>query len=227
MALLLLLLGLLLLLYPSVSDLLNSRRQSQVLREYEQDLEALEEGKREEMLQKVRAYHRALLGLPDRWQMEEDLHRDYLAALDPCGTGVMCRLEIPAIGLALPVYHGTEPDVLQIALGHLEGSTLPVGGKGTHCVITGHCGLPSARLFTDLHRLKEGDRFTLWTLGRPLRYELSRISVVEPEDRSALAIEVEEDLCTLMTCTPYGVNSHRLLLTGKRIAETLDHFLEK
>ena len=129
----------------------------------------------------------------------------------------MGYVEIPDIDVTLPIYHGTSEEVLQTAIGHIEGSSLPVGGESTHCVISGHRGLPSARLFTDLDQLTEGDTFTLHVLDETLTYEVDQISVVEPDDISLLEIEAGEDLCTLVTCTPYGVNSHRLLVRGHRV----------
>ena len=136
-------------------------------------------------------------------------------------------IEIPAIDCSLPVYHGTDDAVLQSSVGHLEGSSLPVGGEGTHCVISGHRGLPSARLFTDLDKLKEGDIFLLRVLERTLTYEVDQITVVEPEDMSQLEIVEGEDLCTLVTCTPYGINTHRLLVRGHRIPNREEDTKEK
>ena len=129
----------------------------------------------------------------------------------------MGYIEIPAIGVALPIYHGTEDTVLQIAIGHIEGSSLPVGGPGTHCVVSGHRGLPSAKLFTDLDKLVEGDTFMLRVLDEVLTYEVDQIHIVEPREVELLEIEEGQDLCTLVTCTPYGINSHRLLVRGHRI----------
>ena len=133
------------------------------------------------------------------------------------GAGIMGYIDIDAIGVELPVYHGTDPSVLNIAVGHLQGSSLPVGGESTHCVLSAHRGLPSARLFTDLDRLKEGDTFTLSVLNRLLTYEIDQILIVKPEEVDALAIEPGQDLCTLVTCTPYGINTHRLLVRGHRV----------
>ena len=130
----------------------------------------------------------------------------------------MGYIEIPTIKLSLPIYHGTEEDVLQIAVGHLDWSSLPVGGESTHCVLSGHRGLPSAKLFTNLDQLVEGDAFVIRTLDEVLTYEVDQILIVEPDDVSALSIEEGKDLCTLVTCTPYGVNSHRLLVRGHRVA---------
>ena len=129
----------------------------------------------------------------------------------------MGYIEIPSIDVMLPIYHGTSEEVLQTAIGHIEGSSLPIGGPSTHCVISGHRGLPSARLFTDIDQLSEGDTFTLLVLDETLTYEVDQIRIVEPDDTSLLTIEEGQDLCTLVTCTPYGVNSHRLLVRGHRV----------
>ena len=134
----------------------------------------------------------------------------------------MSYIEIPSIDCSLPIYHGTDEGVLQKAIGHIPGSSLPVGGKSTHCVLSGHRGLPSAKLFTDLDQLKEGDTFLLRTLDETLTYQVDQILIVEPDELEALQIEEGEDLCTLVTCTPYGVNSHRLLVRGHRIANQAD-----
>ena len=131
--------------------------------------------------------------------------------------GIMGYIEIPSIDVMLPIYHGTSEEVLQVAIGHIEGSSLPIGGASTHCVISGHRGLPSSRLFTDIDQLSEGDTFTLMVLDEVLTYEVDQIRIVEPDDVSLLAIEEGQDLCTLVTCTPYGVNSHRLLVRGHRV----------
>ena len=133
------------------------------------------------------------------------------------GVGIMGYIDIDAIGVELPIYHGTSPDVLNVAVGHLEGSSLPIGGEGSHCVLSAHRGLPSARLFTDLDQLQEGDTFTITVLDRLLTYEIDQILIVEPEQVDALAITPGEDYCTLVTCTPYGINTHRLLVRGRRV----------
>ena len=150
---------------------------------------------------------------------EKEAGSDYESMLNPDGSGVMGYLEIPKISVSLPILHGTGDEVLARGIGHLQGSSLPVGGKGTHAVLTGHRGLPSARLFTDLDQMEETDRFRILTLGEELDYEVSEIRTVLPENTRDLKILPEEDLVTLVTCTPYGVNTHRLLVTGKRIRE--------
>ena len=137
--------------------------------------------------------------------------------LDVNGMGIMGYIDIDEIGVELPIYHGTDPSVLNVAVGHLEGTSLPVGGVGTHCVLSAHRGLPSARLFTDLDRLKVGDTFTLTVLNRLLTYQVDQVLIVEPDQVEALAIDPNEDYCTLVTCTPYGINTHRLLVRGRRV----------
>ena len=146
---------------------------------------------------------------------EEDTLYDSL--LDANGTGMMGYITIPEIRCKLPIYHGVEDSVLQVGIGHIEGSSLPVGGRGTHCVLSGHRGLPSAKLFTDLDKLEKGDIFLLHIYDKVLTYEIDQISIVEPEDYGLLEIEDGKDLCTLLTCTPYGINTHRLLVRGHRV----------
>ena len=150
--------------------------------------------------------------------LDDSLEDQYEKLLDVAGNGVMAYIEIPKINVHLPVYHGTEEVILQVAIGHLDWTSLPVGGEGTHCVLSGHRGLPSARLFTDLDKMVIGDTFILKVLDEILTYEVDQILVVEPQDTAALQIEQGQDLCTLVTCTPYGINSHRLLIRGHRIA---------
>ena len=219
MALLLTLLaGVCLLLYPVVSDCWNTAHATRAVANYEEDVQKMEEDRYQAMWEEAEAYNRSLAGrdaLPAGLTEEEKDRYDRL--LDVDGSGMMGYLEVPSIHLTLPVYHGTEEAVIQVAAGHLEWSSLPVGGEGTHCVLSGHRGLPSARLFTNLDQLMEGDRFMLHVLDRVLTYEVDQILTVEPDDLSALAIQDGKDLCTLMTCTPYGVNTHRLLVRGHRV----------
>ena len=148
---------------------------------------------------------------------EKEEYDQYLKIDD---TGIMAYIEIPEIDCSLPIYHGTEESVLQIAIGHIEGTSLPVGGESTHCVLSGHRGLPSAKLFTNLDQMKTGDTFVIRVLDEVLTYEVDQILIVEPNNTSALTIEAGKDLCTLVTCTPYGINSHRLLIRGHRVENT-------
>ncbi len=211
------LVGLSLLLYPSVSDYWNSFHQSRALAEYSSQVEELDKEAYDQMWAKAEAYNQTLLSDPDRFTMTEEEQAEYDDLLNVSDIGIMGSIEIPAIDCSLPIYHGTQESVLQVAVGHLEGSSLPTGGKGTHCVLTGHRGLPRARLFTDLDKLKKGDLFVLKVLDRTMTYEVDQILTVDPYDMSALEIDTEQDYCTLATCTHYGINTYRLLVRGHRV----------
>jgi len=210
------LIGLSLLLYPTLSDRWNSCRQSHAIVRYHESVDELDPAEVVRIWAAAQAYNTALPDGLQRFMMSDDERIEYEALLNIAGDGVMGSVEIPSIGVSLPIYHGTGA-ALQTAVGHIEGSSLPVGGKGTHAALSGHRGLPSARLFTDLDRLREGDRFYLHILDRTLAYEIDRIQTVLPEDMSGLGFDPQLDLCTLVTCTPYGVNSHRLLVRGQRV----------
>lgn len=214
---LILVFGLSLLLYPTISDQWNKRRSSQAIAVYEQALENSDEEERAQMLLEAEDYNRDLAQSGIQWQPDETLLARYNATLNAMGDGMFGYIEIQKINCRLPVYHGTSETVLQTGIGHIEGSSLPVGGESTHCLLSGHTGLPSARLFTDLSQLTEGDRFLLYTLDRVMTYEIDRINIVLPYELDLLRIEPGEDLCTLTTCTPYGINSHRLLVRGHRV----------
>lgn len=214
---LILLVGLSLLLYPSVSDYWNSFHSSRAISAYTEDVANLDEVQYEEMWSAARAYNRALAERSTNFALSDAQKEEYEKLLDISGVGIMGYLEIPELNMSLPIYHGTEESVLQIAAGHLEWSSLPVGGESSHCVISGHRGLPSAKLFTDLDKLQEGDVFVLRVLDEVLTYEVDQICVVEPSQVSDLEIVEGSDLCTLVTCTPYGINTHRLLVRGHRI----------
>lgn len=209
--------GLSLLLYPTVSDYWNSLHASQAVADYAENVRNLEAEKYEQVLQDARNYNQMLPYKHTTFALSEEDKGAYDTLLDISGTGVMGYIEIPTINISLPIYHGTEDAVLQIAVGHLEWSSLPVGGAGTHCVLSGHRGLPSAKLFTNLDKLVVGDKFVMRVLDEVLTYEVDQILIVEPTDVSTLIIEAGKDLCTLVTCTPYGINSHRLLVRGHRI----------
>lgn len=219
---LLLLVGLSLLLYPSISDYWNSLHQSQAIANYAEDVAQLDEEEYSQLWQEAEAYNQALRERKNSYFLTEEEKEEYNRLLDPSGYGVMGYVEIPSISCSLPLYHGTDESVLQIALGHLEWSSLPTGGAGTHCVLSGHRGLPSAKLFTDLDKLVEGDIFLLQVLDRVLTYEVDQILIVEPQETASLQIFEGKDYCTLVTCTPYGKNTHRLLVRGHRVetAET-------
>lgn len=208
--------GLGFLLYPTVSNLWNRAHQSHAIATYTKQVEKLDDSQNKEMLKAARKYNKSLLKKSDHWKLSKKDKKKYESLLDVSGTGIMGYIEVPKIDCSLPIYHGTDEGALQIAIGHLEGSSLPVGGKSTHCVLSGHRGLPSARLFTDLDQMEEGDIFILNILGRKLAYEVDQIKVVLPEEMSDLEIEEGKDLCTLVTCTPYGINTHRLLVRGHR-----------
>ena len=211
------LVGLSLLLYPTVSDYWNSLHQSRAIAQYAEQVANLDNEVYEQLWADADAYNRTLPGMAQRYVLTDEEREAYKQLLDPSGTGVMGYVEIPEISCSLPIYHGTDEAVLQIAIGHIEGSSLPVGGESTHCVLSGHRGLPSAKLFTDLDKLDTGDTFILRVLDETLTYEVDRILIVEPHELSALEIEEGRDYCTLVTCTPYGVNTHRLLVRGHRV----------
>ena len=202
--------------YPTVSNLWNQAHQSRAIATYSKQVEKLDDSENKKMLKAARKYNKSLLKKSDHWKLSKKDKKKYESLLDISGTGIMGYIEVPKIDCSLPIYHGTDEGALQIAIGHLEGSSLPVGGKSTHCVLSGHRGLPSARLFTDLDQMEEGDIFILNILGRKLAYEVDQIKVVLPEEMSDLEIEEGKDLCTLVTCTPYGINTHRLLVRGHR-----------
>ena len=213
-----LVIGLCLLLYPTVSDYWNSLHQSRAIASYTESVAQIDNSRYQVFLDQARDYNARLAQLEKvNWTPTDQELLEYAAILDVSGTGVMCSIEIPKIKVNLPIYHGVEEGVLQIAVGHIPGSTLPVGGESTHCVLSGHRGLPSARLFTDLDKLVVGDTFLIHVLDEILTYEVDQILIVEPYDLSALEITPGEDLVTLVTCTPYGINSHRLLVRGHRI----------
>lgn len=209
--------GLSLLLYPSFSDYWNSFHQSRAIASYAQTVTTIDDDQYEKMWAQAQEYNTTLAKKQNRWVLSEKEYEEYESLLNIGGTGIIGYIEIPTIKVSLPIYHGVDEAVLQIAVGHIEGSSLPVGGEGTHCVISGHRGLPSAKLFTNLDEMEEGDLFMMRVLDETLTYEVDQIRIVEPEDLSALEIEEGKDLCTLVTCTPYGINSHRLLVRGHRV----------
>jgi len=204
------------LLYPTVSDYINARSQSRIVAHYYDDVANLDESRKQEILDAAHKYNSALLYKADRFKFTDEETAEYKKQLD-VGRGVMGILTIDKIGIDLPVYHGTDEGVLQVGAGHLQGTSLPVGGIGTHSVITGHRGLPSSKLLSDLDKMTEGDTFTLYVLDETLTYMVDDIQTVEPNDVKTLYIDPDTDHCTLITCTPYGVNSHRLLVRGHRI----------
>ena len=211
------LLGLSLLLYPAVSDYWNSKHQTRAIAVYSEEVSGLDEDQYQALWEAAAAYNASLLERNNAYLLTEEQKAAYEQLLNVSGLGIMGYIEIPSIDCSLPIYHGTEESVLQIAIGHLEWSSLPVGGESTHCVLSGHRGLPSAKLFTNLDKLQEGDVFLLRVLDEVLTYEVDQILIVEPQEIAALQIAEGEDYCTLVTCTPYGINTHRLLVRGHRI----------
>ena len=215
---LVLIVGLSLVLYPSFSDWWNSKHMSRVITDYVNLIDDLEEDEYEGLLEAAREYNRSLLYRTNGYTTTPEQKEQYNKLLNIAGNGVMGYIEVPSIGVSLPVYHGTEDTVLQVAIGHLEWSSLPVGGESTHSVVSGHRGLPSAKLFTHLDKVREGDLFMLRVLDEVLTYEVDQILIVEPHEVDSLMISKGKDYCTMFTCTPYGINTHRLLIRGHRIA---------
>lgn len=211
------LIGLSLLLYPSVSDWWNSFHQTRAIANYSATVADLDNDVYEAIWNSAADYNAALAQTGIHWTLTDEERADYVSQLDPGGTGIMGYIEIPKIKCSLPIYHSTDASVLQIAIGHIEGSSLPVGGASSHCVLSGHRGLPSAKLFTNLDQMETGDIFMLEVLDEVLTYEVDQILIVLPHELDALQIEEGQDYCTLVTCTPYGVNSHRLLVRGHRV----------
>lgn len=209
--------GLSLLLYPSFADWWNSFHQTQAIATYSEQVADIDDEKYEEIWNAAWDYNQSLLKRANNYLLSDAQKAEYDSLLDVGGTGVMGYIEIPSIKVALPIYHGTDEAVLQVAVGHLEWTSLPVGGESTHCVVSGHRGLPSAKLFTDLDQMQVGDTFVFRILDEVLTYEVDQIRIVEPSDTSELSIIKGKDLCTLITCTPYGINSHRMLVRGHRV----------
>ncbi|MFR2443210.1 MAG: class C sortase [Ruminococcus sp.] len=218
----LLLVGLSVMLYPTVSDWWNSRVQTRAIATYNQSVEQMDTGDKERLLMEAHSYNATLSHLTAPFTNWEDAG-NYGKILDISGTGIMGYISIPKIQVELPIYHGTSAEVLNVAVGHLQGSSFPVGGENTHAVISAHRGLPSAKLFSDLDQLVEGDTFTVTILDEVLTYEVEKIFIVKPDELDKLAIIPGGDYVTLMTCTPYGVNSHRLLVRAHRVDTVYPH----
>lgn len=208
------LLGFALLAYPSFSDYWNSFHQSEAIMHYAKAVAEMEEEDYSRILESAKAYNATH---PINWNFTDKDREEYNKELNFNDDGTMGYIEIPKINVKLSIFHGTDESVLQTSIGHLEGTSLPVGGLGTHSVLSGHRGLPSARLFSDLDQLREGDIFTIHVLNETLTYEVDQIRVVLPTDLSTLTIDSKQDYLTLVTCTPYGINTHRLLVRGHRI----------
>ena len=204
--------------YPSFSDWWNNFHQSRAVASYMEAVASMDKSKYEDLLKKADDYNAVLAKTGIKWNLTEEEQEEYNSILNINDSGIMGYIDIPKINIELPIYHGTSEAVLQVAVGHIEGTSIPVGGRSTHCVVSGHRGLPSARLFTDIDKLVEGDTFTLTVLNRTITYEVDQIRIVEPTDLSDLQIVKGKDYCTLVTCTPYGINTHRLLVRGHRVA---------
>jgi sortase A len=218
----LLIAGLSIMLYPSVSNYINTRGAVRSVLSYQTAVEEIDQDKIDAMLNEARTYNEALANDPGRYNPTDEEDAEYKSILDITGSGVMGYVSIPKIDVELPIYHGTDDSILTIAAGHLEGSSFPVGGTGTHAVLTGHRGLPRAKLFTDLDQMVEGDTFSITVLNQTLTYQVDQIRIVLPQELYDLEIDPNQDYVTLVTCTPYGINSHRLLVRGHRIATPED-----
>lgn len=218
----LLLAGICLLAYPTVSDWVNRGHSSRAVAGYADAVEGVPVPDLAAAKAAAEEYNRELLTTPNRYFPSEEMHGRYESLLDMTGDGMMAHVEIPKIGIDLPIYHGTGDAVLQVAAGHMEGSSLPIGGDSTHAVLSSHRGLPSARLFTDLDRMEIGDAFTIHVLDEDHEYRVDDIRTVLPYELQSLEIAEGEDYVTLVTCTPYGVNTHRLLIRGTRVRSVED-----
>lgn len=209
--------GLSLLLYPTVSNYWNAQHQTQAVVDYTERIERMDDSEKLAEIDRAVSYNSGLVDNGRRFSPNKKEKEFYNSVLSVDDNGMMGYITIPELRLKLAIYHGVDESVLQVGIGHIEGSSLPVGGESTHCVLSGHRGLPSAKLFTDIDKLELGDVFMLHVYDEVLTYEVDQILIVEPEDYSALAIEEGKDYCTLVTCTPYGINTHRLLIRGHRI----------
>ena len=212
-----LLVGIGLLVYPTFSDWWNSFHQTRAIAGYTAQVANMNKEDFDRMWAEAEAFNEYLAESSGRFNLTEEEERTYNSILDVTGTGIMGYIDIPSIKISLPIYHGTDESILQIAIGHIEGTSFPIGGEGTHSAVSGHRGLPSAKLFTDIDQLQAGDKFLLQILDRTLTYEVDQIRIVLPQELQDLQIDPYQDYCTLITCTPYGVNTHRLLVRGHRV----------
>ena len=212
-----LLVGIGLLVYPTFSDWWNSFHQTRAIAGYMAEVANMDKEDFDRMWAEAEAFNEYLAQSSGRFSLTEEEKRTYNSILDVTGTGIMGYIDIPSIKVSLPIYHGTDESILQIAIGHIEGTSFPIGGEGTHAAVSGHRGLPSARLFTDIDKLQAGDKFLLQMLDRTLTYEVDQIRIVLPQELQDLEIDPYQDYVTLITCTPYGVNTHRLLVRGHRV----------
>lgn len=203
-------------LYPTVSDMWNDKHQSKAINIYEEKVVTLNTVDKENYFAAAKEFNNLILSRAGKQYLTAEEKNKYMNTLDVSGTGIMAYIEIPKIKVSLPVYHGVSDSVLQVAVGHIEWSSLPVGGEGTHCVLSGHRGLPSADLFTNLDKITEGDLFMINVIDETLTYQVDQIRIVTPDELSELVVREGKDMCTLVTCTPYGINTHRLLVRGSR-----------
>lgn len=217
-----LIVGLGLVSYPTVSNWWNSFHQTRAVAGYMETVANMDQEDFDRMFAEADAYNERLLYNPGRYTPSDAEMAEYNSILDVTGTGIMGYVDIPQIRVKLPIYHGVDEAILQVAIGHIVGTSFPVGGLGTHSAISGHRGLPSARLFTDIDQLREGDRFVVQVLDRTLTYEIDQIHIVLPTELQDLEIDPDQDYCTLITCTPYGINTHRLLIRGHRVSNESD-----
>lgn len=214
--------GIGMLLYPTFADWWNRQHASRVVAGYVEQVDNMDHEKKQQMLEQAKQYNTQLNTVPNRWHLTDEQMEEYERTLDVTGTGIMGYITIPELKVRLPIYHGTEESVLQIAGGHLAGSSLPIGGSGTHSAVSGHTGLPSAKLFTGLDSLKEGDTFAYHVLDETYTYQVDQIRTVLPNEMRDLDFDPNQDYSTLITCTPYGINSHRLLVRGHRIPNPVE-----
>lgn len=211
--------GFLVMMYPVISDLWNQARTNGLVTVYKEETAKLGSSRLDEIYKEAQAYNEAhTVNSPiDIFSGDPEVGAEYMSLLNPTGNGIMGYIEIPKINQRIVIYHGTSEEVLDKGCGHIAGTSLPVGGKGSHSVIAAHRGLPTAKLFTDLDQMKKGDQFYLFILDRTLAYEVDQIKVVEPDDLDELQIVEGKDYVTLYTCTPYSVNTHRMLVRGHRV----------
>ena len=210
------------LLYPTVSNYWNSFHQTQLIEKYSQEVSSIDAEEYERILDEARRYNAQIAEKGIDWRLTDEKRAVYERTLNPFGNGMMGYIKIPKIGVELPIFHGTKGMTMETAVGHMEQSSLPIGGAGSHCMLAGHRGLMSVMIFTHLDELQEGDTFTLRVLNETMTYEVDQIRAVLPNDVSNLIIVPGQDLCTLITCTPYGINTHRLLVRGHRIGTVID-----
>ena len=209
--------GIALLAYPSFSDWWNTFHQTRAIAGYTAKVANMDREEFDRMWAEAEAFNEYLSKKTNRFNLTPEELATYNSILDVTGTGIMGYIDIPSIKISLPIYHGTDESILQIAIGHIAGTSFPIGGEGTHAAVSGHRGLPSARLFTDIDKLQAGDKFLLQMLDRTLTYEVDQIRIVLPQELQDLEIDPYQDYVTLITCTPYGVNTHRLLVRGHRV----------